>query len=271
MQYFINKEYISNNSLLYYYDSVGHVQVNSTHDIKRNNFPGNIVHIVTSGQGTIIYKNQKHDIKKGDMFIFNAYEPHRYFANKTNPYKVKWIVIMGGDSLKIFNWLVDRFNLANDERTVESVGKKIDLIISMVKKNDKDKYRISQIIYQLLLDLVGYGSNINYNNNAGKFITEIDKYISKNLNKKITVKELSQFMNYNESYFIRYFKKTLGTTPYQYIIEKKIVASKELMSFTHKTISEISDDLSFLNASHFIRVFKNSVGLTPNHYRKSIV
>ena len=48
----------------------------------------------------------------------------------------------------------------------------------------------------------------------------------------------------------------------------KLEEAKSLLTYTNKSLSEISSYLCFANQSYFQRVFKKKYGITPNEYRK---
>lgn len=64
-------------------------------------------------------------------------------------------------------------------------------------------------------------------------------------------------------------KRETGKTAQEYIQNKIIDLSKEMIAGTDFTISQIADHLGFQYSQHFNRLFKKSVGCTPNEYRKA--
>jgi AraC family transcriptional regulator len=99
----------------------------------------------------------------------------------------------------------------------------------------------------------------------------IDSYIHDRLDQKISIEALAETLHYSKYYFLREFKKFKGITPYQYIIEKKIIKAKELLANHTNTISSVAFDLGFNDQSYFTNVFKNHFGLTPGQYQKQLL
>ena len=104
-----------------------------------------------------------------------------------------------------------------------------------------------------------------------KFETLLDDYF---LNGKIqteglpSVKYFAERVFLSPNYFGDLIKKTTGKTPHDYIQNKIIDTSKELLLGTQKTVSQIADELGFQYPQHFNRVFKKNMGISPNEYRK---
>lgn len=92
----------------------------------------------------------------------------------------------------------------------------------------------------------------------------IDKYFTEN----ISVEELSKIAGMSISGFSHHFKKVLGLSPLQYLIQLKIGLGQKLLITTDKSITEISMILGYDNVSHFNNQFKKFVGTSPQNYRK---
>jgi len=85
----------------------------------------------------------------------------------------------------------------------------------------------------------------------------------------LSVDKIAKHIGYNKSYFIRFFKKEVGLTPQQYILNVKINHAKNLLTYTKKdSLSTISLEAGFFDQSHFNRNFKSLFGTTPKRYKK---
>lgn len=92
-------------------------------------------------------------------------------------------------------------------------------------------------------------------------------YIYSHLHYRITLKDLAQYLNLSESYLSRLFRKEMGISVGNYILELKIDKAKNLLQYSEYTTAEISNYLAFSSQSHFIQVFQKRTGLTPYKYR----
>ncbi|OPH49041.1 hypothetical protein BC351_37645 [Paenibacillus ferrarius] len=93
------------------------------------------------------------------------------------------------------------------------------------------------------------------------------QYIDENLDKELTIYELSQTANFHPNYFIRFFKTHLGVSPMRYIYDRRLEKAKELLIGYALSINEIANLTGFYDASHFSTSFKKHVGLSPSEYR----
>ena len=94
------------------------------------------------------------------------------------------------------------------------------------------------------------------------------RYIQQNVNQHLTVGDVADYVGFSKSYFSAYFKKTLGFSVSAFILRCKLEEGRELLQYTDKSISTISEFLCFSSQSHFQTAFKKQFGMTPNEYRR---
>lgn len=91
----------------------------------------------------------------------------------------------------------------------------------------------------------------------------IKEYIYEHLHRNITLVELSTIVRISPYHFLRLFKKSIGVTPHQYILQCRIDQAKYLLQHGEFTISEIAVRTGFCDQSHLTRQFKRRIGVTP--------
>jgi AraC family transcriptional regulator len=64
-------------------------------------------------------------------------------------------------------------------------------------------------------------------------------------------------------HFLRLFKQSLGVTPHQYILQRRIETAKYLLQHGELSIADIAVTVGFCDRSHMTRCFKRIVGVTP--------
>lgn len=92
-------------------------------------------------------------------------------------------------------------------------------------------------------------------------------YISNHVNQNIRVAEIAKELNIDRSTLSKKFKRELGFNISAYIMRRKLEEAKSLLTYTDKTISEISEYLCFSTQAYFQNVFKKKYGMTPREYR----
>ena len=93
-------------------------------------------------------------------------------------------------------------------------------------------------------------------------------YIEKHYTEKILISELCNIIHVCDDKLTRLFKKQLGITPTEYIIQMRIARSMELLKTTSLPLEEIAIMSGFASNSYMTRCFKQKVNITPGKYRE---
>lgn len=92
-------------------------------------------------------------------------------------------------------------------------------------------------------------------------------YIYDHLHTRITVATLAKHVGLNPSYLSRLFKKEVGISVSEYILEKKLETAKNMLIHSDYPLSQIAFTLAFPSQSYFTEVFHKKNGMTPSSYR----
>ncbi len=103
-------------------------------------------------------------------------------------------------------------------------------------------------------------------------ISKVTNYIEENLEKKITMEELSKIACLSPFYFQRLFKRLVDTTVMEYIKFRKLAMISEELKFNNdNNILNICLKYGYDNHETFSRNFKEAYGMTPSEYRTNPV
>ena len=101
-----------------------------------------------------------------------------------------------------------------------------------------------------------------------KVVLQTLNFIENNYSKDINVKTVADKLGYHPYYLSALFKSHYNKTLSEYLLEKRLKHSQELLLHTDKSISEIALCVGFFNADHFSARFKKMYGLSPLRWRK---
>lgn len=93
------------------------------------------------------------------------------------------------------------------------------------------------------------------------------KYIEHHYMDKITIADIAAEVQFSESHFMRYFKKTMGTTFTDYLKDYRLTMAARLLTTSDSTVLAIAGETGFDNLSYFNRSFKKKYALTPREFR----
>ena len=93
-------------------------------------------------------------------------------------------------------------------------------------------------------------------------------YLFAHRSEMLRMSQMAELCHLSPSYFSKLFLRELGENFTDYVKRQKVRWAKEMLRGTSKSVTEISDELGFLDSSYFIKVFKAFEGITPLSYRQ---
>lgn len=99
-------------------------------------------------------------------------------------------------------------------------------------------------------------------------IEKIIEYIKNHYMEDITLDDLAKMVYLSPTYLSYLFKKQLGITFKEYLINIRLKKSKELIETTDLSIGEISKMVGIEDQNYFSRLFKRKFGVSPLNYKK---
>ena len=102
---------------------------------------------------------------------------------------------------------------------------------------------------------------------SNELVCNIISYLNNNINKEITIDELSLIFYFNKTYIMKKFKKELNVSIHEYINTMRIYNS--LLFFKDDNyILSIAFKNGFNSLEYFSETFKKIIGVSPIIYKK---
>jgi AraC family transcriptional regulator len=98
-------------------------------------------------------------------------------------------------------------------------------------------------------------------------LLQVLDYINENLEREIKLADLAQLLDISQFHFSHLFKRSLGISPYQYLLQQRIERAKQLLKQTNRSIIDIALECGFNSHSHLTKQFRQHTGITPKAYR----
>ena len=96
-------------------------------------------------------------------------------------------------------------------------------------------------------------------------------YIQEHFMETVTLEDIAGSIMVSKSECCRCFKRTLNTTPFEYLMKYRIMEStKRMHRKPQESISEIAGSVGFNNTSYYNKIFRKYMDCTPTEYRNSI-
>ncbi len=131
-----------------------------------------------------------------------------------------------------------------------------------------DPQKISDLHKKMCIEYTTEMKEISKKRVCSKYVSACLNYIYENLHTRITVEDLTDISGLSASYLSRLFHKETGFTIQEYILNKKIETSKNILLFTDYPLPEIALILAFPSQSYWTQAFRKITGTTPAKFRK---
>lgn len=82
-----------------------------------------------------------------------------------------------------------------------------------------------------------------------------------------SIEEISQSTYFSHGYLSRQFKHYMNMSLKQYVVERKLAYSCNLLTNSKESVEEIALRFNFSTRSNYIKAFKEKYGITPHKYR----
>lgn len=218
-----------------------------------------VLHYIVSGCGVFISNNQTHYISQGQIFIIRPSESTFYKADTVNPWHYRWVGFT--TALNIAKILPeDIASVPECEHIFRS------LMSSDTIENGRE-YFVCAKIYEFLSLVVQHPQFDGYR--SEDYVLKAKNFIEANYcNSDISVQYIAQLLHLDRSYFSAIFRKYLGMSPHQYIVDCRLRKAAELISHFSYSPSNAALACGYTNIFNFSKMFKKMFGICPSQYKK---
>lgn len=148
----------------------------------------------------------------------------------------------------------------------------LNLIIYLVEKYyDRNTAIYCSKVFQIEMDRNTQSEFVIFTGQKkhdDEMVQQAQAYIEKNVEEKISVKELSTKFNVGRRNFDRRFIKATGNTPIEYSQRVKIETAKKAFETNRKTINEVMYEVGYADVKAFREVFRKITGMSPLEYKR---
>lgn len=89
------------------------------------------------------------------------------------------------------------------------------------------------------------------------------------LSAETSLNDLAASCSLSVPHFARAFRRSTGSAPHQWLLERRIEAAKALLSRGHASLAQVALDCGFADQSHFSRAFSSRTGVSPGRWRRA--
>ena len=146
----------------------------------------------------------------------------------------------------------------------ESLSKENKILYSKLPEYEFEHLKDISLLLKVMSQYVVRNEIIKYHNKP--WCEKLEKYIEKNINRKITILDLAQLINKSTTFVTHRFQGEFGKSPKQYILEKKMQIAKQLLE-NGESVYNVADKMGFYDEFHFSKTFKKFWGSSPIKFK----
>lgn len=230
---------------------------------------------VASGKAHFYFDKSEEDtvVTAGHMVLYRPKEPQRYIYYGEEQTEVYWVHFTGNNVTNILR----HYGIGSGMRVIET-GTSLEyprIFKQMIQELQRCQAHYPDLLTLLLLELL-----IRIERQIGREHRPKDAYLnaemelaiqhfSDHYSDEINIEEYALSRGMSVSWFIRSFKQYAGTTPMQYLVERRMANAQVLLETTSYNISEIAALVGYDNPLYFSRIFRKQKGMSPSEYRKT--
>ena len=95
----------------------------------------------------------------------------------------------------------------------------------------------------------------------------VREYIDAHLSENIKLESLADITGLSRYYFARAFKRSIGTPPHCYLVQRRLERAQTLLANTDLPLAQVALESGFHDQSHFSHRFRLATGVTPKVFR----
>lgn len=235
-----------------------------------------LFHYVISGTGTLLANNAKEEtvtypIKSGQGFLIFPGQITTYYADSILPWEYTWIEFDGlrvKEALSLTDLSINSPVYHSHSRDLRE--KLQEEMLYIAHHGKESPFHLIGHLY-LFFDYLTQSSKsaklVQSSKMSDYYIKEAIHYIEQNFQNNITIEEIAALCGINRSYFGKIFRKAIGRSPQEFLMNYRMVKATELLKLTSLSIAEIGCAVGYENQLHFSRAFKTIYGVSPREWR----
>lgn len=243
----------------------GREQCNPDYTIDRRSFRYHVMECVVAGRGEVQLDREQHPLGPGVVF---AYAPTTRVVMRTDPAHpmVKYFLCFSGATGPS---RLRRCGVPlGASRQLAAPAEVTSVLEDLVREGQRSSAQAAKIcaaLLELLLLKIEEASSLSLRASepARDAFLRCKALIDAQAERLATLEEIARLARVEASSVCRWFRKYQGTSPYQYLLRRKMNLAAEHLVENGGLVKEAAQRMGFADPYHFSRAFKAVHGVSP--------
>lgn len=250
---------------------------NPSHRFGPNMRDAHVIHVIREGKGTLEINKKKYELGEGDAFYIPPKAEAWYESDKDDPWCYTWVGFVGMKAEECTSQA--GFSLKNPVRRincVDEVGQYIEQMLEAYQLSYANELKRNGLLH---LVMSAFAEDYCQNNAAlgvaaahpypgAVYVKHAVEYMTYHYDEKLKINDLADFIGINRSYLTSSFKKHMGCSPQEFLINLRMEKAKSLLKKTEMSINAVANAVGYPDQLAFSKVFKQHCGMSPKMYKE---
>lgn len=218
---------------------------------------------IKRGKVKILLDGKEKIYGENTLFLQKPGEPHHYHVYDSAEKHSMFILFSGSDPEKYLN----RYNINKSVFQFKERFRAFEDIINRMDAGRMSQHRqdLADALLQQLFILISDASKRPLNQtNSFKGLLH---FMEDTCHLNYPIKIYADYVHFSEVYFVRFFKKAMGTPPHKYLIDLRLRKATHLLIYATDPIKEVAAQCGYSNPHYFSNAFMQKYKCTPSEYR----
>lgn len=252
----------------------GRERCNPDYHLTRASFPYHVLEYVVTGTGMARLDGVAHPLRPGVVFVYAPTTRYEISTDPTNPMVKYFLAFSGHDVRSRLQRGGLRLGAARQLAAHAEVTSIFEDLVREGQRSGALARRICAALLELLWLKIEDSATLSPHGSepARESFLRCKALIDAQADTLASLAEIARTAGVEASSVCRWFRRYQGTSPYQYLMRRKMNLAAEFLVENGGLVKEAAQRVGFADPFHFSRAFKHVHGVSPSdllRYRTS--
>ena len=244
----------------------GREHCNPDYTVVRRNFPFYVLEYVVRGAGSVKLDGKAHPLGPGVVFATAPTTRCEIHTDPRDPMEKYFLAFAGADVPARLRRCGVTSGRARQLAAHAEITSVLEDLVREGQRSGALARRICAVLFELLLLKIEDTSTLapHASEPAREAFLRCKALIDAQAERLGTLEEIARATNVEASSVCRWFRRYQGTSPYQYLLRRKMNLAAEHLVENGGLVKEAAQRVGFADPYHFSRAFKSVHGVAPS-------